>query len=290
LTEASGFSNSDADSLLGLGFYSISASKTAPWFLNVINQKQVSTPEFSFYLGRAADGTGANSQLTVGGRDPSKFKGTPTTIAVSTPGYWQIPIDHIKINGQTGVIGPLLTKGQAAIDTGTTIQILSTAAATYYFLHVFSAVPIPTSLMGGGVGPTLFAFPCGEKLPSIALTFGGVDFEIAQQDLNLGALLEDDLTALTASSSTSPLSGVQYCLAAIAGFDIALLNGQVTEQLFVVVSLDLHGNMNCFQRTLWLILDSIQGDTFLKNWYSIYSYNRGPSVNNGPSVSFAKSI
>ena len=87
LTTASGFSGSASDSLMGMGFQSIAQSGQPPFFQTLVNQGQVANPEFAFYLGRAASGTQDYSELTLGGRDSSKYTGEVTTMPVTTQGY-----------------------------------------------------------------------------------------------------------------------------------------------------------------------------------------------------------
>ncbi|KAF2765687.1 acid protease [Teratosphaeria nubilosa] len=252
LTTATGFSSSDSNSLMGMGFQSIAASGQAPYFKTLIDEGKVSTPEFSFYLGRAQDGTGDDSEMTLGGRDPAHFTGTPTTIAVSTPGYWQIPLDGVKVNNFEDPIDQVVDAGQAAIDTGTTIVLTPSAALLTIAARIPGAFPVPLALLDGEAEPLFLVYPCAEN-PDVAITFGGQDFAINPEDFNFGQLTPDLGSILGNNTLSSVLDEAAYCLASVAGFDI-----DPTENLYVV------------------------GDVFLKNWYSIFSYD-------GPSVSFAKS-
>ncbi|RMZ15033.1 hypothetical protein D0860_01887 [Hortaea werneckii] len=257
LTQAQGFSGSASNSLMGMGFQSIASSGQPPYFKTLIDEGTVTNKEFSFYLGRAASGTQGKSELTLGGRDKSKFTGTPTKIAVSTPGYWQIPLDGVKVNNFQDPIDQLADKGQAAIDTGTTIILAPLAAAATIFARIPGSVPIPLELLNGALEPLLFAYPCAEN-PNVAITFGGKDFAINSKDFNFGRLTPDFSEFLGNNTLSDLLNSASYCLASIAAFDI-----RPQENLYVV------------------------GDAFLKNWYSIYSYD---GANGKPSVSFAKAV
>ncbi|KAF2086188.1 acid protease, partial [Saccharata proteae CBS 121410] len=272
LTQAQGFSTSDSNSLMGMGFSTIANSMQPTFFENLISQNKVKTDEFSFYLGRAASGTQGNSEMALGGRDTSKFSGTPVQVAVSTPGYWQVPIDAVDVKGKSAGAS---TKGQAAIDTGTTILLGPSVAVSNVFSKIPGAFPLPLS--SGNAQMTLYAYPCGSN-PMVSLVFAGKQFAINPLDFNLGSLTSDFVTTISSASTGDPLGGLMspdggllggllggsgssstsYCVAALAGFDIS-----PTENLYVV------------------------GDTFLKNWYSIYNYN---NANGGPSVSFAKAV
>nr|POF15450.1 aspartic protease [Quercus suber] len=253
LTQAAGFGGLESNALMGMGFQSISNSHQPPYFKTLIDQGQVSTPEFSFYLGRAADNTGANSELTLGGRDSSKFTGAVTKVPVTTPGYWQVALDQVLVNGFASVVDKLATKGQAAIDTGTTLVLAPLAAATSIFARIPGAIPLPLELINGALEPVLFIFPCASKA-KVEIQFAGKPFAINAKDLSFGTLTGDFADIVGNNTLATVLDSASYCLAGIAGFDI-----DPTQNLYVV------------------------GDVFLKNWYSIYSYN-------GPSVSFAKAV
>jgi hypothetical protein len=140
---------------MGMAFQSIADSGQPPYFKTLIDQGTVTTKEFSFYLGRAADGTGDNSEMTLGGRDTSKFTGTPTLVAVSTPGYWQVPLDGVTVNRIDDPVDQAVDKGQAAIDTGTTLILAPLAAAASIFARIPGAVPVPLELLNGALGPVL---------------------------------------------------------------------------------------------------------------------------------------
>nr|POF02597.1 aspartic protease [Quercus suber] len=253
LSQAAGFSNSDSNSLMGMGFQSIAQSKQPPYFKTLIDQGQVSTPEFSFYLGRAASNTGANSELTLGGRDSSKFTGAVTKVPVTMPGYWQVALDQVLVNGKAGALDTLATKGQAAIDTGTTLILGPLAATTSIFARIPGALPVPLALLNGELEPVLYAFPCA-SIAEVEIQFAGKPFAINAKDLNFGSLTGDFADIVGNNTLATILDSASYCLAGIAGFDI-----DPSQNLYVV------------------------GDAFLKNWYSIYSYD-------GPSVSFAKAV
>ncbi|KXT11479.1 hypothetical protein AC579_2420 [Pseudocercospora musae] len=234
LTQAQGFSGTGSDSLMGMAFQSIANSKQPPFFFTLVNQKKVNPTEFSFYLGRQKSGTQGLSEMTLGGRDSSRYTGAFTPVPVTSQTYWQVAID-----GATVGSNPTLptTQGQAAIDTGTTLIIAPTLAATSIFAQIPGSIPLP---LGVGVPLiTLFAYPCASN-PKVALKFAGKNFAINPLDFNFGTVTED--IALNLGIDLSEVTN-QLCIAGIAGADL-----DPTEELYVV------------------------GDTFLKNWYSTYQY------------------
>ncbi|EGP88013.1 unnamed protein product [Zymoseptoria tritici ST99CH_1A5] len=234
LTQAEGFANSASDGLMGMAFQSIANSKSSPYFFTLVDQGKVSPSEFSFYLGRAKSNTGGKSEMTLGGRDSSRYTGSFTPVPVSSQTYWQVPIDGVTVNKNAALP---TTAGQAAIDTGTTLIIAPNAAALSIFSQIPGSVPLP---LGGAV--TLFAYPCASK-PTVNLKFAGKSFAVNPLDLNFGRLTDDLGLDLSGLPVLGGLIGGLYCLAGIAGADF-----RPGENFYIV------------------------GDTFLKNWYSTYEY------------------
>jgi hypothetical protein len=204
LTDAEGFADSASEGLIGMAFESIAESKEPPFFFTLINEGKVSPTEFSFYLGRNASGTGQDSELTLGGRDSSKYTGATTSVPLTNQTYWQVAVDGATVDSNA-VSG---TDGEAAIDTGTTLIVAPTAAALAIFSQVLGAIPLDLGSM------ILFAFPCASS-PDIALTFAGTDFEVNPLDLNFGLLTTD----LGLDLGDNILTGL-YCVAGIAGADL----------------------------------------------------------------------
>ena len=64
----------------GLGFPEISVGKVLPPFQNMLEQKLLSEPVFSFWLNRQPDegGEGEGGEMVLGGVDPDHFKGEHT--------------------------------------------------------------------------------------------------------------------------------------------------------------------------------------------------------------------
>ena len=88
-----------------MGFSTIANSKQPTFFERLIVLKKVTTNEFAFYLGRSKSGTQGASELTLGGRDASKFSGTPKANKVTTKGYVSassLPRHTINTQADTG--------------------------------------------------------------------------------------------------------------------------------------------------------------------------------------------
>ena len=239
-----------------MAFGNLAASKFTPFFENLMGQNQVKKREFSFYLGRANSNTGQNSQLTLGGRDTSKFTGGLTTVPVTVQRYWQVALDSVKVRGT--VVAS--TDGQAIIDTGTTLLYAPSAAAASIFDQIPGAFSIALAS-----GSLIYAYPCNTDPECIPiLQFAGVDFAIAPGDFNLGRLTVSFARGINDRALVDFLSRTRtaYCLATIMAADLAA---------------DLPESQD-----LYLV-----GDIFLKNWYSVFSYDAAAGK---PAVLFAKSI
>lgn len=126
VTSAYGFREIDADGICGMAFSSIAQDGGTTFFESLMAAGTVDTNEFGFYMGRVASGTENDSEMTLGGRDSTKYTGDFTTVPVTSETYWQVALDKVTVNGKTGGVD---TPGQAAIDTGTTVVLAPTAAA-----------------------------------------------------------------------------------------------------------------------------------------------------------------
>jgi cathepsin D len=257
VTTASGFTQIDADGLVGMAFSTIAQDNGTTLFENLVDQGTVTTDEFGFYLGRVSDKTSGDSELTLGGRDSSKYTGDFVTVPVSDQTYWQVALDGVKVGG-IAVAG---TAGQAAIDTGTTIFLAPTAAAKAVFAKITGSFGLTLE------GQKIYLYPCNTadaNIPSI--TFAGQDFAINPLDFKLGSLNLKDVNDLVLGNATlaaevkaqmSSLAG-GYCIAGFSGGDLTGLDD------FYIV-----------------------GDTFIKNWYSVFSFS---ASGGSPAVLFAPNV
>lgn len=264
LTRAEGLDQPNMGGLVGMAFSEIAKSGFTTFFENLIAQNKVAVKEFAFYLGRVASNTSARSELTLGGRDRSKFTGRLTRVPVTRRGFWQVALDSVKVKGKSA--GDV-TRGQALIDTGSTLILAPVAAAQAIHKQIPGSYPF--SMIPGAPSdhpPFGFAYPCNTKAEYIpALEFAGRSFAIAQSDFSCGEMsyifaakvANDKLLKSIASPLYRPM-----CIGAIVGADLT---------------------MDPSENTTFYVI----GDAFLKNWYSIYNYDSGFGK---PSVSFAKSV
>lgn len=106
-------------------------------------------------------------------------------------GHWSVPLDGIKVNGKQTI-----RPGHGAIiDSGTTIIIGPTEDVAAYYAQIPGSKALPQADDSPFV---MYTVPCEGKLPDVALTFGGVDYPIKQQDVNWQANMDGCIGGINA--------------------------------------------------------------------------------------------
>lgn len=90
---------------MGLGFQTISALQTTPFWETLYNQSKLSSPVFSFYLERYVNdaqeiNTAPGGTFTLGGTNTSLFTGNIDFIDMpsgTTPSYWFQQVQSTKL-------------------------------------------------------------------------------------------------------------------------------------------------------------------------------------------------
>lgn len=242
--------------VMGLGFKALAASGFTPIFENLMASNSSLYPQFSFFLGR---GTSHNSSLILGGNDTSKYSDV-NTVRVTKEGYWQIAVDGMSVNGIS--IGSSV-QSQASVDTGNTLSYLPIKIASAVFQAIPNSVPFNIT---GQEGMTFYAYPCNTTqsyIPSFILNDRTMPFNIT--DFNAGTVTSGNASALGGSQLTDQVAnldqkGVTLCIASVVG------------------------SSNSFGSSG---LDYVLGDSFLKNYYTIFNY---PHSRRGPSVAFGQLV
>ncbi|KAF2468128.1 acid protease [Lindgomyces ingoldianus] len=261
LLQAKGFSNSQSDGLMGMAFSKLANAKQPTFVERLIAENKISSKEFCFYLGRCSDNSGSTSEMTIGGRNPSKFTGTFTTVPLKKQDYWRVAIDGVK----AGDI-PVAIPGDAIIDTGTTAVVASPAYAVP-INEAIGGIPVPLGSTGS-LELIAYAIPCDSKT-QIALTFAGQDLVMNSKDMTIGTI---DISFATLLNHAPLISRVKAAEA----------NPSAVLCLSSILQADVGVTMNPPVANFNII-----GDSFLKNWYSCFSYN---GASGQPGVLFAKSI
>ncbi|KAL3276587.1 hypothetical protein HHI36_011959 [Cryptolaemus montrouzieri] len=156
------------DGVLGLGYQSIAIDGVVPVFDNIISQKLVEAPVFSFWLNRNPKEK-LGGQIIFGGSDPNYYSGEMTYIPVNKQGYWQFDLDGINVGSEY-----LCSEGcQAVADTGTSL-IVGPFSDVQKINKAIGAIPF------GGENFVI----CSriDKLPTMTLTLDGKSFVLEGRD------------------------------------------------------------------------------------------------------------
>lgn len=189
------------DGILGMGFESISQDHVDTPFKNMVSQRLVPEPVFSFYLSR--DQTKSpGGEIIFGGVDKSYIKGDITYLPVSSAGYWQFALDSVSMPDETegnskGNSVTACNGGcQAIADTGTSL-IAGPKADVLRLNERIGAIPVP-----GGE----YILPSCDlsKLPNLIFKIAGRDF-----------ILTPDKYILKVK-----VGGKDTCLSGLFGMDI----------------------------------------------------------------------
>lgn len=131
------FIASKFDGLFGMGYQTISVDHVMPPFQNMVAQKLVPEPVFSFWMNwNATDENGG--ELLLGGVDPDYYTGEFNYVPVTRKGYWQFKMDQVMINNE-----PMFCVDgcQAIADTGTSL-LAGPSKEVEKLNHMIGATPI----------------------------------------------------------------------------------------------------------------------------------------------------
>ncbi len=179
------FEFSSAAGILGLGFPAISVSSFPIVFENMIEQKLVKKPIFSFFLTRDPK-KGYYGELIFGGVDKDYYTGEFTYVPIDVPGYWQFTMNGVSVgNNPIEFCNP---NCQAIADTGTTF-ILGPSADLDALNEELGA-----TLMADGN----YGFDCNsiDVLPDIHFNIGGNVFKLTSRQY-IVFNVTNDITNLT---------------------------------------------------------------------------------------------
>ncbi|KAG8907021.1 Vacuolar protease A [Tulasnella sp. 403] len=155
------------DGILGLAFDTISVNHIPPPFYEMINQKLLDYPLFTFRLGDSEDDGG---EAVFGGIDDSHYTGKITYVPVRRKGYWEVELEKIKFGDDELE----LENTGAAIDTGTSLIALPTDIA-----EMLNAQIGATKSWNGQ-----YTVPCEKvpTLPELSFFFNGKSYPIKGTD------------------------------------------------------------------------------------------------------------
>lgn len=162
------------DGILGLGFETISVDGLPTIFGNMVRQRLVPQPVFSFYLSRDQS-LPVGGEIIFGGSDPDYYQGPFTYVPVTREAYWQFNMSGVLIESRDNkMVGHLCEHGcQAIADTGTSLI----GGPEEEVDHLNKAL--------GAIGPIkgIYTFNCSQidSLPNIIFKLGGTQFPLTPQ-------------------------------------------------------------------------------------------------------------
>ncbi|XP_013884449.1 nothepsin isoform X2 [Austrofundulus limnaeus] len=164
------FVNAKFDGVLGLGYQSLAEILGNPVFDNMIAQKIVDEPVFSFYLSRRTSTSNPEGELLLGGKDDTLYTGPINWIPLSAKGYWQIKMESVAVQG----VSSFCPRGcQAIVDTGTSL-IAGPTSEILSLQQLIGATPT-------GIGE--FVMDCGRlsSLPHVTFVLGGMEYTLTSE-------------------------------------------------------------------------------------------------------------
>jgi cathepsin D len=155
------------DGILGLGFENIAYDGVIPVFDNMVKQKLVKKPVFSFYINRDTTAS-PGGEIIFGGSDPDHYRGNFTYVPIENSGYWQFTIDQVTVGYRKKHFCKYGC--QAIADTGTTF-ITGPSDEIMKMNKIIGATP---------VGDGEYSVDCEtiDRLPVITFYIGGNGFPL----------------------------------------------------------------------------------------------------------------
>ncbi|KAM9846099.1 nothepsin [Aulostomus maculatus] len=168
------------DGVLGMGYPSLAEILGNPVFDNMMVQKTVEEPVFSFYLSRKKSSSNPEGELLLGGTDEALYSGQINWIPVTAKGYWQIKMDSVAVQG----VSSFCPHGcQAIVDTGTSLI----AGPTNDILSLQQLIgATPTN-----IGEFLIDCVRLSSLPHVTFVLGGIEYMLTAEQYVRKEILGD---------------------------------------------------------------------------------------------------
>lgn len=177
------------DGILGLAFPILSVNKVTPAFYNLINQGDLDSEEFSFYLGNSARDKG---ELLFGGVDAEYYTGDFTYVPLIAETYWEINMEGLSVSGES-----YATDAKAIVDSGTSIL----TGPSEQVAKIAAAVGAKPFISGE------YLMDCDYSAPNLVFTLNNVEYTLTPEDYLIpdGDICLFGMMALDIPEPTGPL-------------------------------------------------------------------------------------
>ncbi|XP_074482119.1 nothepsin [Sebastes fasciatus] len=158
------------DGVLGMAYPSLAEILGNPVFDNMMAQKTVEEPVFSFCLSRKTSSGYPEGELLLGGKDEALYSGPINWLPVTAKAYWQIKMDSVAVQG----VSSFCPHGcQAIVDTGTSLI----AGPTSDILNLQQLIGASPTNIGE------FIIDCARlsSLPHVTFVLGGKEYTLTAE-------------------------------------------------------------------------------------------------------------
>lgn len=182
-----GLIDGSVSGLLGLAFQNLAQTGAVPFWQALINDNQLSSPEMSFHLERSSKTSDQpGGTFTLGGTDSAAITGDIEFHNLASvdggPQFWMLQVSGVKAQGKSVKISTG-NAAFAAIDTGTT----ALGGPSADVAAIWAAVPGSGPITDAELPQGYFQYPCSTSV-SVSFSFGGQDWAIDSDDMNLGQI------------------------------------------------------------------------------------------------------
>jgi len=152
------------DGICGMGWDTISVDHVQTPLQALLASKQMPEPVFGFAIGNNRAG-----ELTIGGVNSDWFTGEFTFVPVKTEGYWEIPMDSVKLDGKV-----VDSTKSAIVDSGTSLMAGPTA----------SVAALAKKIGAHSLFNKEYVMSCKKQF-EIAWTIEGKDYTFSNTEINI---------------------------------------------------------------------------------------------------------
>merc|ERR1711988_490955 len=165
------------DGIMGMAFQRIAVDGIKPPWYDILGTSGMEN-KFAFYLGK---GSGGNSEMVLGGVDPSHYTGEIHYVPLTLDAYWMFKMDKFSIGSVSESDVTVIA------DTGTSLL----AGPTDFITKVQEAIGA-TPLAHGE-----YTLDCSklDSLPDVTITLNGKDFALNEGGTCLSGFMGIDLPA-----------------------------------------------------------------------------------------------